>query len=85
MPIISRFFGIVLYMYWRDHSPPHFHAKYGGDEVTIEIVTGNVTGTMAKRALLLMQEWRELHINELLEDWDLAAQRKNIREIPPLE
>jgi hypothetical protein len=85
MPIISRFFGIILYMYWRDHSPPHFHAKYGGDEVIIEIASGNVTGKISKRALLLIQEWRELHEKELLENWDLAVQRKNIREIPPLE
>ena len=83
MPILSRFFGIILYMYWRDHAPPHFHAKYGGDEITIEILTGNVAGTISKRALLLIQEWRELHIAELLEDWKLAEQNKSINEIPP--
>lgn len=61
MPILSRFFGILLYMYWKDHAPPHFHAKYGGQEVTIEIETGKVTGKISKRALSLIQEWREIH------------------------
>ena len=37
MPILSRFFGIVVYMYWRDHAPPHFHAKYQDQEITVDI------------------------------------------------
>lgn len=37
MPIISRFLGIVIMMYWNDHNPPHFHAKYGEYEVTISM------------------------------------------------
>lgn len=61
MPIISRFFGIVIFMFWREHRPPHFHAKYGDDEVVIEIESGKVSGTMIKRALALVQEWRQLH------------------------
>ncbi len=44
MPILSRFFGIVIAMYWRDHAPPHFHAKYGEQEVVVDIDTGRVTG-----------------------------------------
>ena len=46
MPVISRFFGVVIYMYWRDHVPPHFHAKYQDQEVTVTIETGDVTGQM---------------------------------------
>ena len=46
MPIISRFFGIVIYMSWREHAPPHFHAKYQDDEIVIDIETGVVTGTI---------------------------------------
>lgn len=85
MPVISRFLGIMIYMYWRDHSPPHFHAKYSGEEVEIDIVSGAVSGRMSPRALGLMQEWRELHKAELLADWELASQRKELRDIPPLE
>lgn len=45
MPILSRFLGIVIAMYWDDHLPPHFHAKYGGYEITVEILTGVVEGS----------------------------------------
>jgi hypothetical protein len=85
MPIISRFFGILIFMFWREHVPPHFHAKYGDDEVTVEIETGKTNGYISKRALNLIQEWRVQHKNELLEDWALATQRQELNRIPPLE
>jgi len=85
MPIISRFFGIVIYIYWKDHSPPHFHAKYGDDEIVAEIRTGKVIGNMSNRAIKLIQEWRELHKDELLKDWKLAEQKKALFAINPLE
>ena len=72
-------------MFWRDHSPPHFHAKYGEEEVTIEIKTGIVNGTISKRALHMIQEWREMHLDELLNDWELAEQRKSLNVIKGLE
>lgn len=59
MPIISRFFGIIKAMYWRDHVPPHFHAKYGDQEIIVEIETGKIKGNISKRALSLIKEWRE--------------------------
>lgn len=85
MPVISRFFGVVIAMYWRDHSPPHFHAKYGDDEVIVDIQTGAVTGTLSKRALAMVEEWRVRHIDELLEDWQLAVNRQELKRIEPLE
>ncbi len=85
MPIISRFFGIAIYMYWKDHFPPHFHAKYGDDEIVIEIKSGNVSGNMSNRALKMIQEWRELHKEELLSNWELAEQKKALFAINPLE
>jgi hypothetical protein len=85
MPVISRFFGIVIYMYWRDHPPPHFHAKYQGQEITIEIETGKVAGHINPRALGLVQEWRQLHMAELAEDWRLAQQKRILKTIQPLE
>ena len=84
MPVISRFFGIVIAMYWRDHTPPHFHARYGDDEVTVDIESGAVTGHMAKRALALAEEWRIMHQAELLEDWALASAKRPLRRIEPL-
>ncbi len=53
---------------WRDHAPPHFHAKYGEQEVSFEIETGKVTGNMSKRALSLVKEWYKLHKEELMSD-----------------
>ena len=85
MPIISRFFGIVIYMLWREHRPPHFHAKYGDDEITVEIETGKVNGTMSKRALSLVQEWRELHKDDLFREWEMVEQQKPMFPIKPLE
>lgn len=85
MPIISKFFGIVIYMYWKDHAPPHFHAKYGDDEIVVEIRSGNISGNMSNRATKLIQEWRKLHKKELLEDWKLAEQKKALFAINPLE
>jgi hypothetical protein len=85
MPVVSRFFGVVIAMYWRDHAPPHFHAKYGDDEVVVDIQTGEVTGTISRRVLAMVDEWRLLHIDELLENWQLAAARQSLRRIDPLE
>ncbi len=85
MPVISRFFGIAVVMYHRDHQPPHFHAKYGGAEATIEIETGLSEGSLSQRVLQLVNEWRELHRAELLEDWQLARSNKPLKPIPPLD
>jgi len=72
-------------MFWREHNPPHFHAKYGDDEVIVEIESGAVNGEMPKRALALVQEWREIHKEDLLKDWLLAEQKKALFPIKPLE
>jgi len=85
MPIVSRFYGIVVFMYWRDHAPPHFHAKYQDQEVAIEIETGNTVGTIPARALTLLHEWRRLRRRELLANWDRAVQRLPLERIDPLE
>jgi hypothetical protein len=84
MPVVSRFYGIVIAMYWRDHTPPHFHAKYGDDEATIDIGTGAVTGQIPRRALALAEEWRTMHQEELLDNWSRASTRQPLKRIPPL-
>ena len=85
MPIISRFFGISIFMLWREHRPPHFHAKYGDEEITVEIESGKVNGAMSKRALVLVQEWRKLRKKELAREWELVEQKKALFPIKPLE
>lgn len=85
MPIISRFFGIVIYMLWREHRPPHFHAKYGDEEITVEIESGKVNGRMSNRALGLVEEWRQIHREELLREWEMVEEKKPLFPIKPLE
>ncbi|MDD2893097.1 MAG: DUF4160 domain-containing protein [Halothiobacillaceae bacterium] len=85
MPVISRFLGIIIAMYWNDHAPPHFHARYGEYEITVDIQTGIVSGTFPKRALKHVIEWYELHKNELMDDWELCRQSNNPKPIAPVE
>lgn len=85
MPIISQFFGIVIAIYWRDHSPPHFHAKYGEQEIIIEIESMKITGFMSKRAYNMVLEWTNLHKQELLTNWELARKGEPLNRIEPLE
>ncbi len=84
MPEICRFYGIILFMNYNDHDPPHFHARYEDQEVTIEIQSGIVKGQMSKRALRMLFEWSEIHQQELSESWELARERKQLKKIPPL-
>ena len=85
MPVISRFLGIIIAMYWDDHSPPHFHAKYSGYEITVDIHTGVVAGRFPKRALRHVLEWYEIHKEELLDDWYLCQKQETPNQIDPLE
>lgn len=85
MPEISRFLGIVIGIFYREHGPPHFHATYGEYDITVDIETGVVTGQFPKRALRHVLEWYELHQRELMENWELAQQRRPLNKIPPLE
>lgn len=85
MPTISEFFGIFIYIRFLDHNPPHFHAKYGDQEVTIEIVNGAIRGEMSERALRLILEWLDLHRAEILEAWHKAANGEQPGKIEPLK
>ena len=85
MPTISEFFGIFIYLRFLDHNPPHFHAKYGDQEVTIDIVNGAIRGEMSERALRLILEWLDLHRAEILEAWHKAANGEQPGKIEPLK
>ena len=84
MPTISRFYGIVVFMNYREHAPPHFHARYQEQEVTIEIQTGIVTGKMSRRALQMLFSWLELHQEELMDNWERAENREMLVSVAPL-
>ena len=85
MPELSRFLGIVIGMFYREHGVPHFHAVYGEYEISVEVETGRIHGHFPARALKLVLEWMELHAPELLENWQLAKQGQPLKRIAPLE
>ena len=86
MPRISEFYGIAIYMYYRDHPPPHFHAIYGEYEAIVEIATGSVVaGQLPRRAMTLVSEWLTINQEELNRNWDLARAAQPLRNVPPLD
>ncbi len=86
MPTISTFYGILIQMFWGDHSPPHFHALYAEYEILVNIKTLEVMeGSLPKRALSLVLEWAIKHQTELLEDWALCEKNQSPKKISPLQ
>lgn len=86
MPEISRFFGIVIKMFFNDHNPPHFHAEYGDNLALIDIRSLTVfSGRLPPRVTGLVIEWATLHQQELLVDWDRARAQEEPQKIAPLE
>ena len=85
MPRISAFYGIVIAMYYRDHAPPHFHAKYGEHEAQVLIDDGRVLhGWLPPRAATLVREWARLHRTELVDNWARAVSGERLVTIDPL-
>lgn len=85
MPTISRFYGILIQMYFGDHVPPRFHALYAEFEALIDIRTLNVIrGELPNRAMALVLEWAEQHRDELVRDWELCVQNQTPASIRPL-
>lgn len=85
MPEISRFFGIIIAMFYDEHNPPHFHARYGQAHAVIEIASLRVLeGHLPPRALGLVIEWASQHQEALMRDWQLARSEKPPEKIAPL-
>ena len=83
MPEISRFYGIIIKMFFmqHEHNPPHIHALYGEYVSVINIATGEVIeGDLPGKALALVLEWLSLYRDELMAIW----QTQNFRKLPPL-
>jgi len=86
MPEISRFFGIVIRMYFRDHAPPHLHAVYGEREGLIRLgPIGVLDGQLPPRVLALVIEWATLNEVALLDNWSRLQRDEPPTRIPPLE
>ena len=88
MPTISMFYGIIVAMYYVDqvrHKSPHIHVKYQEHEIVLEIPGGEILdGTMPANKLKLVQAWVEIHQDELMADWELAASGQQPYKIEPL-
>jgi len=86
MPEISRFFGIVIAMYYRDHFPPHFHAKYAGQWAAFSIKELKmIEGKLSRRATSLVLEWAFQHRDELMARWEKAQRKEPLEDIEPLD
>ena len=85
MPELSRFYGIVIKLYFDDHPPSHFHAQYGGKEAVVSIETlGVIEGKLPPRAMGLVTEWALLHQDELRDRWARASALEAVEKIDPL-
>ena len=86
MPIISRFFGIVVRMFYDEHNPPHIHVEFQNEKAVLDFMGNIMRGDLKSRtALRLIREWIDLHRTELLEDWNLAQVGNEIKSIDPLD
>jgi hypothetical protein len=85
MPEISRFLGIVVVMYFKEHAPPHFHVKYGGQRGAFSIADLRlIEGKLPPRVIPLVLEWAFQHREELMENWRRIERREELNEIEPL-
>ena len=85
MPEISRFFGIIIYMYVREHEPPHFHANYQGYRSIWSIENSNIiVGGVPPRIQKYVRQWAELHKEELLKNWERCKNNEQPIKIPTL-
>ena len=88
MPSISMFYGIIVYLYFKDnkqHNQPHIHVRYQEDEVIVAIPDGEVLeGSIPSNKMKLLQAWIEIHKDELVADWELALSGQQPYKIDPL-
>ncbi len=86
MPVISVFFGIVVRMYYEDHSPAHFHAEFGGDRASFSLLGETLSGEIRSRvARRLIREWAQAHRDELELNWANSREGRPMLSIEPLE
>ena len=85
MPVISKFYGILIRMYFDDHAPPHFHAVYGDNEIQVGISPIKILqGNVPKRVQSMVLEWAALHQDELITDWERCHNAQAHLPLDPL-
>ena len=85
MPEISRFFGIIIRMFYDEHNPPHLHAEYQGNKAVFDFYGNMTKGDLGSRtAVRLIREWIDIHVQELEKDWVAARKDQELKRIAPL-
>lgn len=89
MPVISMFYGIIIHLYFVDnrrHKKPHIHVSYQNAEAIVSLPEGKVLeGLLPANKMKLVQAWIEIHRDELMADWKLAASGQQPYKIEPLK
>jgi len=86
MPEISRFFGMIVTMYYNDHPPAHMHLRYGAYRVRLNLENGEILdGDLPRRALARARAWRDIHEDALFANWQRTLNREPLLPIEPLE
>lgn len=84
-PTISRFYGIRIYINFREHNPPHFHAAYGDFEAAFDMTGVLMAGALPANATRLVAQWAAQHTAELLDNWNRAQSGRELVNIIPLD
>jgi hypothetical protein len=85
VPRICAFQGIAIFMFFKDHGPPHFHARYGEYKMKMAIDTlAVVDGSLPPRQIRLVREWAMQHRADLMENWLRASVEVPLKAIEPL-
>ena len=85
VPRICAFHGVVIWMFYNEHGPPHFHAEHAGRRAAVDFDGNILAGNLSLRALRLVREWATIHAAELARNWVLARAGRPLARIPPLE
>jgi hypothetical protein len=89
MPVVSAFYGLIISLYYRDnkrHHKPHIHVWYQDSEAVLSVPEGElIEGSLPSSKMKLVLAWMEIHKDELLADWKLAADGQQIFKIDPLK
>lgn len=85
MPEISRFFGIILSLLWRDHNPPHIHFTYAGYNCSISVIDRVVDGQAPAKVIAMVNRWLDIHEQEVLELWEKAQRGEPVGRVEPLK
>ena len=84
MPTVSMFLGIIITIYYNDHMPPHFHARYQDCKATFTMDGEPLEGSLPPKQTKFVVAWAALHEDELIANWEIAREHGELFRIDPL-